>query len=128
MPEKEVKLIDANALMEDISESVVFTARGPNSAEIRGAQKIINRIKAAPPIDPESLRPQWHDAETDPPKEPMEYIVMIKGGANATTLLFDGEDWFDEAEDGEQNFYIVTHWMPLPEPPGPYIKTTEDEE
>lgn len=59
MAEKEVRLIDANALMEDISESVVFTARGPNSAEIRGAQKIINRIKAAPTIDPESLRPQW---------------------------------------------------------------------
>ena len=62
-------------------------------------------------------RPQWHDAETDPPKEPMEYIVMIKGGANATTLLYDNGLWFEEDEEGWQTYYSVTHWMPLPEPP-----------
>lgn len=60
---------------------------------------------------------QWRDAETDPPKEPMEYIVMIKGGANATTLLYDGGLWFEEDEEGWQTYYSVTHWMPLPEPP-----------
>ena len=59
----------------------------------------------------------WRDAETDPPKEPMEYIVMIKGGANATTLLYDGRLWFEEDEEGWRTYYSVTHWMPLPEPP-----------
>lgn len=60
--------------------------------------------------------PQWHDAETDPPKEPNEYIVMIKGGASATALLYDEEEWF-EMQGDERIGYHVTHWMPLPEPP-----------
>ena len=60
---------------------------------------------------------QWRDAETDPPKEPTEYIVMIKGGADATTLLYSGDYWFEELN-GETTCYSVTHWMPLPEPPG----------
>ena len=65
----------------------------------------------------EAGKQQWRDAKTDPPKEPMEYIVMIKGGANATTLLYDGRLWFEEDEEGWRTYYSVTHWMPLPEPP-----------
>ena len=57
MENRKVRLIDANALMEDISESVVFTARGPFSPEIRGAHKITERIKAAPTINLGSLWP-----------------------------------------------------------------------
>lgn len=60
---------------------------------------------------------QWRDAETDPPKEPTEYIVMIKGGANSTTILYDGRLWFEEDEEGWRTYYNVTHWMSLPEPP-----------
>lgn len=58
----------------------------------------------------------WRSAVT-PPKEAGEYIVMIKNGAAATTLLFDGEFWFEEDEDGYQTHYAVTHWMPMPEAP-----------
>ena len=44
--------IEREALLEDISESVVFTVRkGQPSAEIRGANKVIDRIKAAPTAD-----------------------------------------------------------------------------
>ena len=46
-------------------------------------------------------------------RENSEFIVMIRGATNATTLLFDGEAWVDENGDP----YNVTHWMPLPEPP-----------
>lgn len=56
MEKREVRLIDANALLKDISESVVLTTKGTFNAEIRGAYKIINRIKAAPTIDPENLK------------------------------------------------------------------------
>ena len=42
-----------------------------------------------------------------------EFIVMIKGSCEATTLQYDGELWSDEYG----NTYNVTHWMPLPEPP-----------
>ena len=44
--------IEREALLEDISESVVFTVRkGQPSAEIRGANKVIDRIKATPTAD-----------------------------------------------------------------------------
>lgn len=43
-----------------------------------------------------------------------EYIVMIENGCVPTTLFFDGEGWFDDANE----YYRVTHWMPLPAPPG----------
>ena len=60
---------------------------------------------------------KWISVRDRLPKEPMEYIVVIKGGANATTLLFDGALWFEEDPEGWRTYYAVTHWMPLPEPP-----------
>lgn len=44
--------IERDALLEDISESVVHTVRvGYPSPEVRGANKVIDRIKAAPTAD-----------------------------------------------------------------------------
>lgn len=44
--------IDRDKLLKDISESVVFSGRsGIPSAEVRGANKVIDRIKAAPAAD-----------------------------------------------------------------------------
>ena len=44
--------IEREALLKDISESVVFTVRGDRpSLEIRGANKVIDRIKSAPTAD-----------------------------------------------------------------------------
>ena len=53
------ELISREALLRDIHNNVVFSGRSdrPN-AEIRGANKIIDRINAAPTINPESLRPK----------------------------------------------------------------------
>ena len=45
--------IDREALLHDIEQSVVYTARGKiTSAEMRGARKIIERIKCAPAVEP----------------------------------------------------------------------------
>lgn len=45
--------IDREALLHDIEQSVVYTARGKiTSAEMRGAHKIIERIKCAPAAEP----------------------------------------------------------------------------
>lgn len=45
--------IDREALLYDIEQSVVYTARGKiTSAEMRGARKIIERIKCAPAVEP----------------------------------------------------------------------------
>ena len=38
---------------------------------------------------------------------------MIAGGIFPTTLFFDGEGWFDASNE----YYKVTHWMPMPLPP-----------
>jgi hypothetical protein len=44
--------IEREALLKDIEESVVFTVKkGQSSLEIRGANKITDRIKSAPTVD-----------------------------------------------------------------------------
>lgn len=44
--------IDREALLHDIEQSVVYTVREKiTSAEMRGAHKVIERIKCAPTID-----------------------------------------------------------------------------
>lgn len=44
--------IEREALLHDIEQSVIYTARGKiTSAEMRGAHKIIERIKCAPAVD-----------------------------------------------------------------------------
>lgn len=49
-------LISRRALLADIEESVVFSVKnGQPSAEIRGANKITDRIKAAPAVDAVAL-------------------------------------------------------------------------
>ena len=44
-------LIDRDALMADIATSVVFSGRTSRNAGMRGANKTIDRIKAAPTVD-----------------------------------------------------------------------------
>ena len=43
--------IEREALLKDIEESVVFSCRTAQSAEMRGANKIIDRIRCAPSAD-----------------------------------------------------------------------------
>lgn len=56
--------------------------------------------------------------KTGTPTKSGEYIVMIEGARRPTCLDFDlkldGETniWHDD-----WNWYKVTHWMPMPEPP-----------
>ena len=54
--------IERKALLKDISESVVFTVRGDKpSLEIRGANKVIDRIKSAPTADVVEVKHgEWH--------------------------------------------------------------------
>ena len=43
--------IERGALLKDIKESVVFSVRNAPSAEMRGANKILDRIQCAPAAD-----------------------------------------------------------------------------
>ena len=51
--------------------------------------------------------------ELFPEENEVEVLVMIQEAYTATTLYWDGERFYDEARS-----YKVTHWMPLPAPPG----------
>lgn len=44
-------LISRSALLDDIEDTVVISARNTKSAELRGAHKVVDRIKAAPAVD-----------------------------------------------------------------------------
>ena len=47
-----MRLIDADAMMRDIGETVIFSVRPDRpSAELRGARKVVDRIEAAPTVD-----------------------------------------------------------------------------
>lgn len=65
-------------------------------------------------------RMQWHPADVEWPTNEMlmdngEFIVMISGAANPTTLLYDRDYgiWTDD----EGNVFSVDWWMPLPKAP-----------
>lgn len=112
MAEKEVRLIDANAIdfgfpMSDDLNGMLMQI---------GIEMAKTRVDNAHTIDPESLRQQWRDAKTDPPNKPGEYIVMIEDAKKSTTLWYSGRDWADISA-YKVTYYDVTHWMPLPEPP-----------
>lgn len=52
-----IEYIDREALLQDIEDSVCFTAKtGTISPEMRGANKVIDRINCAPAADVEPVR------------------------------------------------------------------------
>lgn len=62
----------------------------------------------------ERLPDVWrHHGDDEHIGEPLDFIVFIRGALVPTTLWFNGNLFCD----GDGNFYDVTHWMPLPEPP-----------
>ena len=44
-------LIDRATLLADIDEAIVYSGRIGTNAEMRGANKVVDRIKAAPAVD-----------------------------------------------------------------------------
>lgn len=136
--------IDREALLHDIEQSVVYTVRGKiTSAEMRGAQKIIERIKCAPAVEPIYIHeptkgefkrmavPKWISVDDRLPDETGRYLVVKKRiapdelGGNRTDIVIlrffvdDGFRMPTHIPDwiNEEINEEVTHWMPLPELP-----------
>ena len=106
-------LISRSALLEDIEESVVFTVRsGQPSAEVRGANKIVNRINAAPAVD---AAPKWISVEERLPEHEDRVLVACrtKKGAQSINLAYYSDGFWH----GQGSMSGVTHWMPLPDLP-----------
>lgn len=63
----------------------------------------------------ERLPEEWWNGND----EPMEFNVMISGAKQATTLCYNGSQWFefDWSNMRVAGYYTVTHWQPLPQPP-----------
>ena len=60
---------------------------------------------------PEAERKKFRGEYKD---DELEVNCMLKGAKIATTLCYDGTGFTDSSRE----YYTVTHWMPLPEPPG----------
>lgn len=92
--------------------------------QVQEIVKIFKRFLGEEPDDPwipvEERLPyaEWDDHVAKFPDEDLEVLVMIKGAKRSTTLFFNDEGEF-YAPDGDcgGTFYIVTHWMPMPNPP-----------
>lgn len=63
----------------------------------------------------EERRNAWRPWPQEKPAESGEYIVQIKYGKYATTLLYekDTDEWWDH--DPEYGTYKIVKWQPLPE-------------
>ena len=71
--------IEREALLHDIEQSVVYTVRGKiTSAEMRGAHKIIERIKCAPAVEPIYIRKPTK-SEFKRPAVQMDYAPVVHG-------------------------------------------------
>lgn len=59
----------------------------------------------------EGLPQQWQETDFG---EPIEFIVFVEGAELPTVLCFDGEFFFNIYTG---DYYEVSHWMHMPEPP-----------
>lgn len=112
------RLIDANALTDDILKSaVMIDDRGIQT----GYEIAIELIKRQPTID---AVPHWIPCSERLPEAPFGCLVTVEDEEPMTGALFpnllpyfvgwDGEQWNDA--DGEQCPFEVLAWMPLPDP------------
>lgn len=76
-----MEFIDKDLLLKDIDESVVFSVRsGVPSPEIRGANKIVDRIKNAPTADVAEVK----HGEWQRQKNGFYFVCSVCGKASAT--------------------------------------------
>lgn len=89
--------IDREALLHDIEQSVVYTVREKiTSAEMRGAHKVIERIKCAPAVEPIYIH-EPTKSEFKRMAVQMDYVPMRHGEWEGYThSRFCGLDEFSE--------------------------------
>jgi hypothetical protein len=59
---------------------------------------------------------KWISVKDRLPENENEYIVC---GINVTTLNYINGEWFSDVFNTVIDKKLITHWMPLPEPPEP---------
>jgi hypothetical protein len=60
------------------------------------------------------MKIEWIDVKDRLPEKENEYLVF---GINVTTLNFIEGEWYSDVFNAIIDKKLITHWMPLPEPP-----------
>ena len=107
-----MRLIDADALERHVYTEWV-------NGELSNSEWVDFRqwLKDEPTVEPAS---PWHRVE-EPPKEYGNYLAVVNGEVMEVTYSDMMDDWKWSTCDADGFAWIrselVTHWMPLPEPP-----------
>ena len=111
---KKMRLIDADC----INFYKATVARGTHSFDnVEIVEKF--QIDRMPTIDPEILRPRWIPVTERLPVEAKKVLcfLALSGGQMVETGYYMGDEgWYYTGIEAPHHG-IVTHWMPLPEPP-----------
>ena len=109
----EKRPIDANELMARFFRKECLM-RGHNAAASAAYKDAQKTVTAAPTV---SLRPEWRNPETDPPKVEEDVMILFEtacGGYGITTAHYeDGTVNPDDVYNNRVDSPVVG-WMPLP--------------
>lgn len=103
-----MRLIDADDLLKEAERDKNFRLVIPEC-----------RVRRMPTIDPEILRPRWIPVTERLPVEAKKVLcfLALSGGPMVETGYYMGDElWYYTGIEAPHHG-IVTHWMPLPEPP-----------
>lgn len=110
MSDREKRLIDAN----ELKDSFGFLRKMWSATEICGI------IDAMPTADVTVQK--WipvSERLPEPNEDGSVNAVLVTNGFVIHMAYFNNKNWWfcESGQAAESMFYVVTHWMPLPEPP-----------
>lgn len=111
-----MRCIDADALMESIRKALGIKSM-TKSLLLPAERTIIDQIDSAPTVD------NWTGVKDRPPdRKWTDYLVATRlydgtKGVNIAWLESDDGEWASNDEWIREGREVITHWMPLPEPP-----------
>ena len=120
---KGMRLIDANALLDQNNWTVKQYSEEEADAWRDGIDLMKKNIEYAPTIDPETLRLQWISVKNKLPEYEEFVLVVTEGVIDIGRLsknMWGKTQWKADSYDEYGDIEVlkdVTHWMPLPEEP-----------
>ena len=113
----EVRLIDANALLEKLSRMIEYCKTDSKVNGLTALFQVGDAVMDCPTVDAvEVVRDMWIPVTERLPEDEKKVLCILDDGffcilewASWDWLWSDGHNVYAEKD--------VTHWMPLPEPP-----------
>lgn len=88
----EVRLINATPLEKEMQEYALYIGRETTNECESTAECCADMVSEAPTIDPETLRPTWHNPDKNPPKVEEDVLILFEtacGGYGITTANYE---------------------------------------